>query len=252
MGGGVGCLHELTTAIWYAGNVRPVPIILLGRTACRLDDFLREERWLYTSPTRSLDFVHRCFTAPALHALLAELLTPRGTISAVPHLSLEERIRIAAYVDDPYQLADGTTQSPFFDPFRLASQQQLSHELAEVMATLVSEHVDVVVGLALGGVVLATHIAVVLHRPLLIVRSAPKTYGRFTQLEGAVREGDSALLVDDVVRSGEHMLRAAHVLADHGLVVQAAACVVERTDAGRSRLEAHGIALASLMVDHAT
>jgi uncharacterized protein (TIGR00725 family) len=252
MGGGVGCLHELTTAIWYAGNIRAVPIILLGTTAGRLELFLREERWLYTSSTRSLDFLHRSETANDLTDLLMELPPPHAESSSAAHLALEQRIRHAAYVYEPYRLPDGRTQSPFFDPFRLASQPELSMELAEAMATRVTEDVDVVVGLALGGVVLATNVAAVLRRPLLIARPAPKAYGQFTQLEGSIRRGDRALIVDDVVRSGEHMMRAARLLIDQGLVVRTAICVVERVNAGRSRLAASGILLNSMIVDHAT
>ncbi|WP_084533450.1 LOG family protein [Nocardia fusca] len=57
MGGGVGTLHELTAAVWYAGNIRPVPIWLCGPTALRLAAFLRTERWLFETPTRPLSFL---------------------------------------------------------------------------------------------------------------------------------------------------------------------------------------------------
>ncbi|MGH4021952.1 MAG: LOG family protein [Pseudonocardiaceae bacterium] len=57
MGGGVGTLHELTAAVWYAGNIRPIPVWLAGRTAMRLSAFLKAERWLFESPTRPLGFL---------------------------------------------------------------------------------------------------------------------------------------------------------------------------------------------------
>ncbi|WP_204300241.1 LOG family protein [Actinoplanes campanulatus] len=59
MGGGIGTLHELTAALWYAGNIRPVPVVIAGATASRLIAFLRKERWVYESPTRPLSFLHR-------------------------------------------------------------------------------------------------------------------------------------------------------------------------------------------------
>lgn len=57
MGGGVGTLHELTAALWYAGNIRAVPVWLAGETALRLSSFLKTERWLFESPTRPLGFL---------------------------------------------------------------------------------------------------------------------------------------------------------------------------------------------------
>lgn len=70
MGGGVGTLHELTAALWYAGNVRTVPVVLAGPTVLRLVDFLKAERWLYESPTRPLSFLRE---APDLASFEHEL-----------------------------------------------------------------------------------------------------------------------------------------------------------------------------------
>jgi Possible lysine decarboxylase len=57
MGGGIGTLYELTAALWYAGNVRAVPVWLTGETARRLLAFLRAERWVFESATRPLGFL---------------------------------------------------------------------------------------------------------------------------------------------------------------------------------------------------
>lgn len=73
MGGGVGTLHELTAALYYATTIRTVPVRLLGPTAGRLGDFLKTERWLTQTPTRPLDFLRALADAPALTADLADL-----------------------------------------------------------------------------------------------------------------------------------------------------------------------------------
>lgn len=73
MAGGIGTLHELTAAIWYAGNIRPVPVVVAGATAQRLLAFLRTERWIYTSPTRPLDFLHEIDAVTELDRLLVGL-----------------------------------------------------------------------------------------------------------------------------------------------------------------------------------
>lgn len=70
MGGGVGTLHELTAALWYAGNVRAVPVWLAGETALRLSAFLKADRWLFESPTRPLGFLREI---PDLAAFYREL-----------------------------------------------------------------------------------------------------------------------------------------------------------------------------------
>ncbi|MFE9255690.1 LOG family protein [Streptomyces sp. NPDC006879] len=75
MGGGVGTLHELTAALYYATTVRPVPVCLAGPTALRLLAFLREEKWLYETPTRPLGFLTVADTDDAFRAHLAVLDT---------------------------------------------------------------------------------------------------------------------------------------------------------------------------------
>jgi uncharacterized protein (TIGR00725 family) len=75
MGGGVGTLHELTAAVYYATTIRPVPICLAGPTALRLLAFLREEKWLYETPTRPLGFLTTAESADAFRSHLAALDT---------------------------------------------------------------------------------------------------------------------------------------------------------------------------------
>lgn len=73
MGGGVGTLHEVTAAFYYATAIRTVPVWLLGPTAVRLGEFLREQRWLVETPTRPLGFLRSVPDARVLADGLAEL-----------------------------------------------------------------------------------------------------------------------------------------------------------------------------------
>ncbi|MFF1651526.1 LOG family protein [Streptomyces sp. NPDC058240] len=72
-GGGVGTLHELTAALYYAPRSAPFPVRLLGPTACRLGTFLRAGGWLTESPTRPLGFLRELPDAAALEADLKAL-----------------------------------------------------------------------------------------------------------------------------------------------------------------------------------
>ena len=77
MGGGVGTLHELTAALYYATTIRSLPVRLLGPAACRLSAFLREEGWLTEMPTRPLGFLAELSDAEALAADLKALADGR-------------------------------------------------------------------------------------------------------------------------------------------------------------------------------
>ncbi|GLW68914.1 hypothetical protein Kpho02_12130 [Kitasatospora phosalacinea] len=75
MGGGVGTLHELTAALYYATTVRPVPVCVAGPAALRLLAFLQEEKWLFETPTRPLGFLRFAATAEDFRTHLATLDT---------------------------------------------------------------------------------------------------------------------------------------------------------------------------------
>ncbi|MFJ8431980.1 LOG family protein [Kitasatospora sp. NPDC094019] len=75
MAGGVGTLHELTAALYYATTVRPVPFCVTGPAALRLLAFLQEEKWLFETPTRSLGFLRTAETAEDFRTHLTTLDT---------------------------------------------------------------------------------------------------------------------------------------------------------------------------------
>ncbi|WP_169793059.1 LOG family protein, partial [Streptomyces albus] len=66
IGGGVGTLHEITAALYYATAVRTLPVRLLGRRACALAQTLRRDQWLVETPTRPLGFLRELPSAAAL------------------------------------------------------------------------------------------------------------------------------------------------------------------------------------------
>jgi uncharacterized protein (TIGR00725 family) len=78
MGGGIGTLHEMSAAIWYAGNIRALPVVIAGRTARRLVTFLRAEKWIYESPTRPVGFLHEVIGASEFSAHLQGVRAARG------------------------------------------------------------------------------------------------------------------------------------------------------------------------------
>ena len=67
-------------------------------------------------------------------------------------------------------------------------------------------------------------------------------------IEGAVRAGDRALIVDDVLTSGGSLLKAIAAARQAGLVVSQALVIVDRKEQdGRARVEREGVSLLSLL-----
>lgn len=246
MGGGVGTLHEITSAVWYAGNIRPVPMILLGTRANNLIAVLKEQQWVYESPTRPLDFLYSADTAQELDAILHRLENSQTLVHNRNLISLEDEVFKTALVNSDYVRADGVMLTSYFDPFRLSTNPKLLHALAVTAVKRIKTPVDAVAGIALGGVALATYIAQILDKPLLMIRPVTKAYGTFAQVEGLVGSGNNVLVVDDVVRQGTSVMLAQNALEKVGLLVTEATCVLSYGDTGRERLEKSGIILNAL------
>lgn len=248
MGGGVGTLHEIAAAIWYAGNIRRIPVILLGTRANQLLHTLKAQGWIYESPTRPVDFLHVASSVEEIVAFLTDSKVLPIVNQERDTMSLTQRLFDTAVVNGRYIRSDGTKLHSYFDPFRLYADPKLLHDAAVAIAAQAKEPIDVVAGIALGGLPLATYIASVLGKPLIVVRPKPKTYGTYAQVEGFAKPGYRALLVDDVVRHGAAMVAAREALELVSLKMTEAACLLSYGYFGCEILKNQGVTLHSLIV----
>ncbi len=160
---------------------------------------------------------------------------------------LVARIRTAAIQQGEFTLPSGEVLDEYFDQYELAADPVLLHDVAGALARELPRHTDCVVGIALGGVPLAVALSAASRVRASFYRPAPKTYGTCRQIEADAVSGSRVVVVDDVVRSGAQVLRAAEILGEAGATVVAAVCVLDRELGGRERLERRGIELRSLL-----
>jgi len=78
------------------------------------------------------------------------------------------------------------------------------------------------------------------------VRKAPKGHGQTKLIEGNFRKGDSVVVLDDVVTSGESTIAAINAVVKEGGTVAFVAVLVDRQEGGRERIEALGQSVLSL------
>ena len=71
-----------------------------------------------------------------------------------------------------------------------------------------------------------------------LVRKATKTHGTGRQIEGYVREGASAVVIDDVCTTGGSTITAIEAVRAAGMQVAAVLCLVDREQGGRANIEA--------------
>ena len=78
------------------------------------------------------------------------------------------------------------------------------------------------------------------------VRKAPKGHGQTKLIEGNFRKGDTVVVLDDVVTSGESTIAAINAVLKEGGTVAFVAVLVDRQEGGREKIETLGHAVVSL------
>jgi orotate phosphoribosyltransferase len=161
--------------------------------------------------------------------------------------ALLDRLRRTACQRGEFHLPTGQVIEDYFDEYLLAADPALLREVADHMAQHVPAGTDVLVGLELGGIPLAVALSAATGVPAAFLRRERKSHGTRRQVEGHAMAGRNVVLVDDVIRSGSQVLRAASVVRQSDATVSAALCVLDRGLEGRCHLAQHRIDLRSLL-----
>jgi orotate phosphoribosyltransferase len=80
--------------------------------------------------------------------------------------------------------------------------------------------VECIAGVATAGIPQGVLIAQELGLPFIYVRSENKAHGLENKIEGRIEEGQSVVVVEDLVSTGKSSLAAVHALAGAGLVIK--------------------------------
>lgn len=81
---------------------------------------------------------------------------------------------------------------------------------------------------------------------MLIKRKEAKSYGTKKTIEGVFKEGDTPIIIEDIITSGSSVLETIKDLKSEGLNVNTALVVVDRQQGGKKNLEEAGIKVYNL------
>ena len=140
-----------------------------------------------------------------------------------------------------FELRSGQVVSEYFDKYLFESQPALLRRVAEAMVPLLPAGTELVGGLELGGVPIATMVSSLTGIPALFVRKQAKAYGTRRLAEGAEVAGRRVALVEDVVTTGGAAYAATLALREAGATVDVALCAIDRSEPGSNRLDQLGV-----------
>jgi orotate phosphoribosyltransferase len=159
---------------------------------------------------------------------------------------LVSRIDTVSRLRGTFRLRSGVVSNEYFDKYQFESDPELLMEIAEGLAARVPEHIEILAGLELGGIPVATALSIRTGLPPVFVRKQAKDYGTCRLAEGVEIAGRRLLIVEDVVTSGGRILASAEELRKAGAIVEHVVCVIDRQAGGTEALAAAGLELRSL------
>lgn len=161
-------------------------------------------------------------------------------------LDLAAAIYDTAHITGDFLLRSGARSTEYFDKYLFEAKPELLRVIAEHLAPLIPAGTDVLCGLELGGVPLATALSLHTGIPAAFVRKKAKEYGTCKIAEGSDINGKNILVVEDVITSGGQVVLSAKDLRAHGATILGAVCVIDRESGGASALQAIDIPLTPL------
>ena len=152
----------------------------------------------------------------------------------------EALFRIGALRFGKFTLASGKTSSYYLD-LRVVPSDPQAYELAVAAYLAMAKEMgegsfDVVAGVATAGIAISSPLAYVLKKPMVYVRREQKGHGLGKLVEGAVKPGWRALVVDDLITDGGSKIEAVETLRRAGCVVNDVMVLVDRLEGGKASL----------------
>ncbi len=148
----------------------------------------------------------------------------------VDRRELAEKLKEKALLRGEFTLRSGRKSSYYFDKYRFETDPELLSAVAKEMAGMLPKNVERLAGAELGGVPLATALALETGLPFVIVRKEAKGYGTDNRIEGKLEHGEFVLLVEDVATTAGAALRAVDALREAGAGTVSAFVVLDREE----------------------
>lgn len=143
-----------------------------------------------------------------------------------------------------FRLHSGRESRIYIDLRVLVSFPDALRQATDAYRTLLDDlPFDLLVATPLAGLPIGTALCLAMDKPLIYPRKTAKSYGTGKQIEGRYAVGQTAVVVDDLITSGDSILETIATIKAAGLKVGDAAVLIDREQGGRQTLEAEGYRL---------
>ena len=125
--------------------------------------------------------------------------------------------------EQPFTWASGWKSPIYCDNRKTLSYPQIRTYIRQQYVNVINEQFgkpDVIAGVATGGIAQGALIAQDMGLPFVYVRSEAKKHGMTNMVEGVVEEGQTIVVIEDLISTGGSSIKAIDALRDHGCKVK--------------------------------
>ena len=156
---------------------------------------------------------------------------------------LARAIYEAAHLTGTFTLRSGQVSNEYFDKYLFEAKPALLAEIAQAMNENIPYNTEVLAGLEMGGIPVATAMSLQTGLPAAFVRKEAKPYGTCKLAEGADTAGRQVCIVEDVVTTGGAILDGVRELRLFGAKIDTVLCVIQRSPKATETLAEHDLKL---------
>lgn len=143
-----------------------------------------------------------------------------------------------------FELTSGIKTNYYIDMKRAMTRPDILEETVNELAKHVTA--QAIAGVELGAIPLLVGLSLKLKIPHLIVRKVAPGHGTQDMFIGDIKKDGIFDIIEDVVTTGNSVLKAAELLKRNGAKVSKVICVVDREEGGRQLLSSNHIMFTSI------
>ena len=142
--------------------------------------------------------------------------------------SLAQKIVQTCYLKGDFKLRSGLRSHEYFDKYALAADPVLLDELTDKLLPFIPKETELLAGLEMGGIPIASLLSLKSHIPCRFVRKKAKDYGTMRLCEGGDIQGKKICIIEDVITTGGQVIQSTQELRDLGAEVSDVICLIFR------------------------
>ncbi len=141
---------------------------------------------------------------------------------------LAKKIFDVAHLTGEFKLRSGQTSNEYFDKYRFEAQPLILKEIAKHLAPLIPAGTEILAGLEMGGIPIATALSLETGLPVVFVRKEAKEYGTCQFAEGLDIKDKRVCIIEDVVTTGGQVALSTADLRSLNAKIEHVLCVIHR------------------------